>query len=184
MGCLDPFRTQALHQCAGARGCNIGPPTLGCSITGPSCYDRYRQYHCCSLYQQTGCDPFPRPIAAGSRSVSVATDSGHNSLSQSHSGLPQCYSRPVISAEPAHLHPEVMNLIFRLWRTSAVDMSATTHIFPSLAIDALSQDWQWRSMYMFTLFPLLSQVTTVVCTLVCTFALSVCGPPTLLSILP
>ena len=41
-GCLDPFRTQAPHQCAGAKGSNIGPPTLG--ITGPSCCDRYRQY--------------------------------------------------------------------------------------------------------------------------------------------
>ena len=35
-------------------------------------------------------------------SVSVATDSGHNSTSQTHSGLPQCDSRPVISAEPAY----------------------------------------------------------------------------------
>ena len=39
-GSFDPFRTQALHQCAGAQGCNIGPPTLGCSITGSLCYDR------------------------------------------------------------------------------------------------------------------------------------------------
>ena len=53
-GCLDPFRPQAPHHYAGAQGGNIGPPTLGLSITGPSGYDRYRQYHCCSLYQQTG----------------------------------------------------------------------------------------------------------------------------------
>ena len=51
---LDPFRTQAPHKCAGAQGSNICPLTQGCSITGPSCYDRYRQYHCCRLYQQTG----------------------------------------------------------------------------------------------------------------------------------
>ena len=44
----------------------------------------------------------PTPCWAGSRSVSVATDSGHNSSSQTHSQLPQCDSRPVISAEPAH----------------------------------------------------------------------------------
>ena len=102
---LDPLRMRAKHQCAGAQGGNIGPPTLGCSITGPSCFDHYRQYHCCSLHQQTGWDPFPPPVAAGSRSVSVVTDSGHNSVSQTHSGLPQlcqCVSRPVISAEPAH----------------------------------------------------------------------------------
>ena len=109
---------------------------MGCSITGPSCYDRYRQYHCCSLYQQTGWDPFPCPVAAGSRSVSVATDSGHNSLSQTYSRLPQCdsrvKSRPValpnkpITTEWS-LHPEVMNLIFRLWRMPVVDMFATVH---------------------------------------------------------
>ena len=41
-------------------------------------------------------------VEAGSRSVSVATDSGHKSSSQTHSMLPHCDSRPVISAEPAH----------------------------------------------------------------------------------
>ena len=30
----------------------------------------------CSLYEQTGWDLFPRPVEAGSRSVSVVTDSG------------------------------------------------------------------------------------------------------------
>ena len=32
----------------------------------------------------------------------MATDSGHNSASQTHSVLPQGDSRPVISAEPTH----------------------------------------------------------------------------------
>ena len=93
------LRTPAPHQCAGAQGGNFGPPTPGLSITGPPCYDHYRQPHCCSLYQQTGWDPFPCPGAAGGRSVSVATDSGHNPLGQTHSVLPQCDSRPFISAE-------------------------------------------------------------------------------------
>ena len=114
-------------------------------------------------------------FAAGSRSVSVATDLGQNSSSQTHSGLLQCDSRPVISAEPAHHNrvespPKVVNLIFRLWGTPVVDMFATVHnmhlpqfISPlpepgALAIDALSQDWQGRSMYMFPRFPLLSKV--------------------------
>ena len=70
------------------QGGNIGPLSLGYCITGPSCFDCYRQYHCCSLHQQTRWDPFPPPVAAGSGSVSVATDSGHNSKSQTHSGLP------------------------------------------------------------------------------------------------
>ena len=31
-GYMDPFRTQAPHQCTGAQGSNIGPPSLGYSI--------------------------------------------------------------------------------------------------------------------------------------------------------
>ena len=101
-GCMDPFRTRAPHQCTGAQGGNIGPQSLGYSITGSSCFDCYRQYHCCSLHQQTGWDPFPPPVVAGSGSVSVVSDSGHNSKSQTHSGLPKCDSRPLVSAKPAH----------------------------------------------------------------------------------
>ena len=68
------------------------------------------------------------------------------------------------------LHPEVMNLIFRLWRTPVVDRFATVHnthlpqfmaLVPeprALAIDALSQDWQGKSMYMFPPFLLLNKV--------------------------
>ena len=101
-GCLDPFIMQAPHQCAGAQGSNIGPPSLGLSITGPSVYDRYRQYHCCSLYQQTGWDPFPCPVVAASGPVSMATVSRYSHLGQTHSGLSKCDSRPVISAKPVH----------------------------------------------------------------------------------
>ena len=68
------------------------------------------------------------------------------------------------------LHPEVVNLIFRLWGTPVVDRFATVHnthllqfmaLVPeprALAIDALSQDWQGRSMYMFPPFLLLNKV--------------------------
>ena len=170
-GCMDSFRTQAPHQCTGAQGGNIGPPSLGYNITGPLCFDCYRQHHCCSLHQQTRWDPFPPPVAAGSGSVSVATDSGHNSLSQTHSGLSKCDSRLIVSAEPAHHdRVEVVNRIFRLWGTPVVDMFDTVHnthlpqfMSPvpepqALAIDALSQAWQGRLMYMFPPFPLLNKV--------------------------
>ena len=67
------------------------------------------------------------------------------------------------------LHPEVVNLIFRLWGTPVVDRFATVHnthlpqfmaLVPeprALTIDALSQDWQGRSMYMFPPFLLLNK---------------------------
>ena len=68
------------------------------------------------------------------------------------------------------LHPDIVNQIFGTWGTPAVDMFATVHsthlpqfLSPvpeprALVIDALSQDWQGRSMYMFPPFPLLSKV--------------------------
>ena len=68
------------------------------------------------------------------------------------------------------LHSEIVKRIFRFWVTPEVDMFATlsnSHLprFMSpvpepraLAVDALSQDWQGRSMYMFPPFPLLSKV--------------------------
>ena len=61
-----------------------------------------RQQDSCSLYQQTGWDPFPHPVASGSGSVSMATDSRYSHLGQTHSGLPKCDSRPVILAKKAH----------------------------------------------------------------------------------
>ena len=170
--CLDTFRMQALHQCAGAQGDNIGPPTLGLSITGPSVYDRYRQYHCCSSYQHTGWNPFPHPVAAGSGSLSMATVSRYSHLGQTHSGLPQC---AVISAEPAH-HDRVVppprcgesNIQTVGDSSSGHDCLSPKHTPPqfmspvpeppALATDALSQDWQGRSMYLLPPFPLLSKV--------------------------
>ena len=68
------------------------------------------------------------------------------------------------------LQPEIVKRIFRLWGTPEVDMFATvsnSHLprFMSpipkpraLAVGALSQDWQGRSMYMFPPFPLLNKV--------------------------
>ena len=66
----------------------------------------------------------------------------------------------------------------------------------ALAVDALSQDWQGRSMYMFPPFPLLNKAAqdhpggrgdtnrplVAVTTVVSTLTTSVCGPPMLLSI--
>ena len=63
-----------------------------------------------------------------------------------------------------------MATIFRLWGTPVLDMFATVHnthlpqfmspvLEPQpLLIDAVSQDWQGRSMYMFPPFPLLNKV--------------------------
>ena len=68
------------------------------------------------------------------------------------------------------LHPEIVHHIFRVWGTPEIDMFATvsnSHLprFMSLipdpraiAVDALSQDWQGRSMYIFPPFPLLNKV--------------------------
>ena len=74
---LDQFRLQAPHQHFGAQGCKFGPPSLGFSFTGLPTYDRCRQHYSCSLYQQTGGDPFPYPVMSSSGSVPMATNSRH-----------------------------------------------------------------------------------------------------------
>ena len=102
-GYSDPFRPQAPHQYFGAQGYNSGPQSLGFSITGPPCsYDRFRQHHCCSLYQQTGWDLFPHHVTSGSGSVTMAANSKYRHPGQTYSGLSKCDSRPAISAELAH----------------------------------------------------------------------------------
>ena len=176
---------QNTHQCFGAQGGNVGPSTLDCSITGPPSYDHYRQYQCCSLYQQTGWDPFPRPVAAGTHSHSLLRlvvdlflwlQTQDTAIRARH--IPGCLnviadrlSQPnqPITTESS-LHQEIVKQIFGMWGTPAVDMFATVHnmhlpqfMSPvpelrALAIDALSQDWQGRLMYMFPPFPLISKV--------------------------
>ena len=68
------------------------------------------------------------------------------------------------------LHPEIVSCIFGFWGTPVVDMFATASnshrpwfmspiLEPrALAVDALSQDWQGKSMYMFPPFPLVNKV--------------------------
>ena len=171
--CMGPLRKRAPHQCTGAQGTNIGPQSLGYSITGPSCFNCCRQHHCCSLHQQTRwthshvllrlvVDLFlwlqTQDITLRARHILGCLNVIADRLSRP--------SQPIMTEWS--LHPEVVNLIFRLWGTPVVDRFATVHnthlhqfralvLEPrALAIDALSQDWQGRSMYMFPPFLLLN----------------------------
>ena len=173
-GCMDPFQTRAPHQCTGAQGGNIGPQSLGYSF-GPSCFDCYRHYHCCSLHQQTRgthshlllwlvVDLFlwfqTQDITLRARHIPGCLNVIADRLSRPNQPIMTEWS----------LHPQVVNLIFRLWGTLVVDRFATVHnthlpqfmaLVPepqALAINALSQDWQGRSMYMLPPFLLLNKV--------------------------
>ena len=169
-GCMDPIQTRAPHQCIGAQGSNIGPQSLGYSTTGPSCFDCYRHYHCCSLHQQTK-GTHSHHLLWLVVDLFLWLQTQDITLRAKH--IPGCLN--VIAdrlSRPNQLiiHPQVMNLIFRLWGTPVVDSFATVHnthlpqfmaLVPeprALAIDALSQDWQGRSMYMFPPFLLLNKV--------------------------
>ena len=172
-GCMDPFRTRAPHQCTGAQGGNIGPQSLGYSITGPSCFDCYRQYHCCSFvtYINNQGGTHSHLLLRLVVDLFLWLQTQDITLRARH--IPGCLnviadrlSRPnqPIMTEWS-LHPEVMNLILRLWGTPVVDRFATVHntylppfmaLVPeprALAIDALSQAWQGRSMYVSTVSP-------------------------------
>ena len=174
-GYLDPYRPQAPHQLSGAQGGYLRPTALGSSASGPPGHGCHGQFDSGFIYQKQG----------GTRSTSLLRltvelflwlESQDIIVRARH--IPGCLnviadhlSRPnqPIPTEWS-LHPEIVKRIFRFWGTPEVDMFATlsnSHLprFMSpvpepraLAVDALSQDWQGRSMYMFPPFPLLSKV--------------------------
>ena len=156
-GSLDPYRPQAPHQLFRAQGGISCPTALGSYAPGPPGYDRYGQFDSSFVYQQTRGDPFPHLVAVDSR-ASLVRGSEHNSQSKTYTRLSERDSRPPIWWS---LHPEIVERIFRVWGTPEVDMFATlsnSHLprfispIPeprALAVDAPSQDWQGRSMYMY-----------------------------------
>ena len=106
--------------------------------------------------------------------VSMATNLGHSHSGQTISGLSKRDSGPPILAEPAHNNrvespPRKSEPDLRDLGTLSMDMFDTVHnthlpqfmspiLEPrALGIDALSQDWQGRSMFMFPLFPCLAK---------------------------
>ena len=153
----------------GAQGGSLCPTALG-SNGGPPGYDRYGQFDSSFIYQQARRDPFPHLATFDSRTSPLVRGSEHYSPSTTYSGclnvIADHLSRPnqPLSTQWS-LHQEIVKRIFRLWGTTKVDMFATlsnSHLprFMSpipepraLAVDALSQDWQGRSMYMFPQFP-------------------------------
>ena len=182
-GYLDPYRLQASHQLFGAQGGISCPTALGSNAPGPPGYGRYGQFDSSFIYQQTRGDPFPHLVAVDSRASPLVRGSEHNSPNKKYTrgdriktliALSEPYQRCSRIAD--HLSrqnqpiPEIVERIFRVWGTPEVNMFATlsnSHLprFMSpilepraLAVDALSQDWQGRSMYMFPPFPLLSKV--------------------------
>ena len=99
----------------------------------------------------------------------MATNSRHSHPDQTHFELPNVIAvrlsrqNQPITTEWS-FHPEVVTRIFRTWGTATVEMLHLPQFMSpiseprALAIEALSQDWQGRSMFMFPLFPLLSKV--------------------------
>ena len=174
-GYLDPYRLQAPYQLSGAQGGSLCPKALGPSAPGPPGYDRYGQFDSSFVYQQAKRDPFPTLLRL---TVELLLWLEAQNIMVRARHIPGCLnviadhiSRPnqPISTKWS-LHPEIVKRIFGLWGTPEVDMFATVSNshhprFMSrvpepraLSVDALSQDWQGRSMYMFPPFPLLNKV--------------------------
>ena len=125
--------------------------------------------------------------------------------------LSVCFRKQNLSVPSLHFE---MTRIFEVWGTQTVDMFATVHnvclpqfmslvLEPlALAVDALSQDWQGRSMYMYVSAVSSDQQShsettchsgggsdptspmVAITTVVSTSALTLCGPPSVLSIPP
>ena len=174
-GYLDPFRPQAPHQFFGAEGGNSFPTALGSSAPRPPGYDCCGQFDSSFLHQQQGGTHSPTLLRLTvelflwleTQSIIVRARHIPGCLNVIADHL-SCPNQPIPTEWS--LHPEIVRHIFRVWGTPQVDMCATmsnSHLswFMSpipdsraLVVDALSQDWQGRSMYMFPPFPLLSKV--------------------------
>ena len=170
-GYLDPYRPQAPHQLFGAQGSFSCPTALGSNAPGPPDYDHYGQFDSSFIYQQTRGGPIPPPgelllwLEAQNIIVRARHIPGCLNVIADHLSRP---NQPILTEWS--LQPEIVERIFRVWGTPEVNMFATlsnSHLplFMSpipepraLAVDALSQDWQGRSIYMFPPFPLLNKV--------------------------
>ena len=148
--------------------------------SGPQGHDRYRQHYSSFSYQQQGGTHYPTLLCLivdlflWLQSQDIFFRARH---------IPGClniisdclsWSNQPIMTEWS-LHPQFLIQIFGTWETPTVDMFATVHkaqlpqfisliLEPqALAIDALSQDWQGQSVYMFPPFPLLNKVIQKPC---------------------
>ena len=175
-GYLDPHRPQAPHELSGVQSGYSCPTALGSSASGPPGHGRHGQFDSSFIYQQAGGPHSPtllrlavdlflwlesQGIIVRARHIPGCLNVIADHLSRPNQPIPTEWS----------LHPEIVSRIFRVWGTPEVDMFATlsnSHLIPrfmspvreprALAVDALSQDWQGRSMYMFPPFPLLNRV--------------------------
>ena len=151
------------------------PYSIGLQCSRATSYDRYGQFDCRSYINKQGGTHFSTLLRL---TVELLLWLEAQNIIVRARHIPGCLnvigdhlSRPnqPISTEWS-LHPEIVKRIFKLWGTPKVDMFATVsnshlHRFMSpipetraLAVGALSQDWQGRSMYMFPPFPLLNKV--------------------------
>ena len=158
----------------GTRGGRGRPLSLGHSASGPPCHDSYGQCGSSFIYQQAGRYPVPYLAMSSSGAFHVVTSSEHTSPSKIHSRLSERDSRQPISSQSAdndRVESPSRNCEsdFRILGDSSSGHvcncfklpPASVHVsIPeprALAVEALSQDWQGRSMYMFPPFPLLSK---------------------------
>ena len=140
----------------GGRGCST---SLGPSASGPPGDDRYGQFNSSFLYQQTRRDSVPHLVTSGSGALYVVTSSEHSCPSKTHSRLSERDSRRTLLSQSADIGGTRVVDMFATVSNSHLPQFMSPILKPrALAVDALSQDWQGRSMYMFPPFPLLSKV--------------------------
>ena len=175
-GYLGPLRPQAPHQLSGVQSGYVCPAALGPFASGPPGYGRHGQFDSSLIRQQAERDSLPHLAAPNCGSLPLVRVSEHRSPGKTHSRLFERDSRPPISSESANIDRVVPTPRDREPHLQGLGDTRDRHVcnlvelpdlplFVSpipepraLAVDALSQDWQGRSMYMFPPFPLLNKV--------------------------
>ena len=174
-GYLDPNRPQAPYQLSGVQSGYFCTTALGSSASGPPGYDRHGQFDSSFIYQQAGRDSLPHLATLNCRPSPLVRVSEHSSPGKTHSRLSERDSRPPISSGPAYTDRVVPGPRDRDSYLQGLGDTRGRHVATllnshlprfmspvpeprALAVDALSQDWQGRSMYTFPPFPLLNKV--------------------------
>ena len=93
-------RSKETHKCFGDEGCLVSPPTFSKAVERQSCPVINRQLNCGLIHKQTGRHKICRSLCPDLENSNMDKEKQHNSVSQTHSRLPECNGRsPVLISQ-------------------------------------------------------------------------------------
>lgn len=99
-----PSRSKETHKCSGDEGCMVSPPTFQTPVDQQDSSVINRQFNSGLIHKQTGRHKVSRPLCSHLENINLDQEKQYNSVSQTHSRLPECNGRsPVqVTQSPQH----------------------------------------------------------------------------------